>query len=261
MAQYKVEHLCGHTHTYQLYGKTSDRERKMEWLATLECPECRRKSEIAQLEADNSPITAKAIPTICETNHPEWVTLDIEFCGGTYNRRDDLKAMGAEYGEVLPNAGLFGLLSMRERKAWHKVCHLTADDVRRVLEKGDNSALVEAVRSAAGLTEDMAIELPGADDPNAALLIERMKAVIELDKQMAGLPPEPPLWSLRERMGKSGCRWNGKFYGRDGLTVYLDGVETKVPADLKAEWQESRKAHEKWQAMKDAMMAAAKQGE
>ena len=130
MAQYTVEHTCGHTYTYQLYGKTSERERKMEWLAGQDCPDCRRKAEIAKLEADNSPVIAKAIPTIGEGEHPEWITLEIEFQGGTYNRREELRSMGAEYGEAPANAGLFGLLSTKERKVWHKPCHLTADAAR-----------------------------------------------------------------------------------------------------------------------------------
>lgn len=45
MAKYEVTHACGHTHTYQLFGKTADRERKMAWLAEQDCPECRKAAE------------------------------------------------------------------------------------------------------------------------------------------------------------------------------------------------------------------------
>lgn len=50
----------------------------------------------------------------------------------------------------------------------------------------------------------------------------------------AALPPKPA--ALAERVGKPGARWNGKWYGRDGLRVYLDGDEVMVPADVKAAW-------------------------
>lgn len=52
MAKYEVTHTCGHTHTYQLYGKTADRERKMAWLAEQECPECAKRAREEQHKAE-----------------------------------------------------------------------------------------------------------------------------------------------------------------------------------------------------------------
>ena len=40
MAQYTVEHSCGHTQVHVLFGPTKDRERKLEWMATQPCTEC-----------------------------------------------------------------------------------------------------------------------------------------------------------------------------------------------------------------------------
>lgn len=45
MAKYEINHTCGHTETVQLFGKCSERERKIEWMERQECPECRRKHE------------------------------------------------------------------------------------------------------------------------------------------------------------------------------------------------------------------------
>lgn len=45
MAKYTVTHTCGHEVEYQLYGKHTERDRKIEWLSGQECPECRRKAE------------------------------------------------------------------------------------------------------------------------------------------------------------------------------------------------------------------------
>lgn len=48
MAKYEVKMACGHTHTVELFGKTSDRERKIKWLEENGiCPECKAK-EAAQ---------------------------------------------------------------------------------------------------------------------------------------------------------------------------------------------------------------------
>ena len=41
--KYMVEHSCGHCVEHELFGPTRDRERKIEWMATIPCPECREK--------------------------------------------------------------------------------------------------------------------------------------------------------------------------------------------------------------------------
>lgn len=42
MAQYTINHICGHTVTVQLFGAYKDRERRIAYLETLECEECRK---------------------------------------------------------------------------------------------------------------------------------------------------------------------------------------------------------------------------
>ena len=64
----------------------------------------------------------------------------------------------------------------------------------------------------------------------------------------AALPAKPA--TLAERVGKPGARWNGKFYGRDGLRVYLDGNEVQIPAEVKAAWDRE------WAAYNAAKKAA-----
>jgi len=61
MAQYTVQHACGHEHTYNLFGKMSERERKIEWLSEQECPACRRKAEKAALEEQNAALNLPAL--------------------------------------------------------------------------------------------------------------------------------------------------------------------------------------------------------
>ena len=47
MAQYTYPYLCGHGHgTVRLYGKESERQRKLAWYAdTFVCPECFKKQK------------------------------------------------------------------------------------------------------------------------------------------------------------------------------------------------------------------------
>lgn len=45
MAKYTVTHTCGHQHEYQLYGKHTERDRKIAWLEGQDCPACKRAAE------------------------------------------------------------------------------------------------------------------------------------------------------------------------------------------------------------------------
>ncbi len=40
MAKYTITYKCGHTAEVQLYGKESERKRKIKWYYTINCPEC-----------------------------------------------------------------------------------------------------------------------------------------------------------------------------------------------------------------------------
>lgn len=42
MAKYTINHTCGHQVTVQLFGKYADRERRIAYLETCECDECRK---------------------------------------------------------------------------------------------------------------------------------------------------------------------------------------------------------------------------
>ena len=41
MARYTITYKCGHTEEVQLYGKESERQRKIDWDKTNDCPKCR----------------------------------------------------------------------------------------------------------------------------------------------------------------------------------------------------------------------------
>lgn len=62
MAHYDVTYACGHTGTVELFGKGKDRESRLDWLATLDCPDCREKAHQAQ--------TAKSAAAAAELNFP-----------------------------------------------------------------------------------------------------------------------------------------------------------------------------------------------
>lgn len=45
MPKYNVIHNCGHAHECVVFGNKAERERKLDWLSSMDCPECRRKAE------------------------------------------------------------------------------------------------------------------------------------------------------------------------------------------------------------------------
>ncbi len=47
MAKYTAHHICGHDAELQLYGPGKERERRLRWLATVPCMDCKRAAEQA----------------------------------------------------------------------------------------------------------------------------------------------------------------------------------------------------------------------
>ena len=50
MAKYTITYKCGHTEEMQLFGKMNDRDRKIAWYATQDCPECKAAARAAAKE-------------------------------------------------------------------------------------------------------------------------------------------------------------------------------------------------------------------
>lgn len=55
MAKYKITYKCGHTAEVQLYGKYADREKKIAWYATINCPDCEASEQREKAEAAGLP--------------------------------------------------------------------------------------------------------------------------------------------------------------------------------------------------------------
>jgi len=59
MAKYNVKHSCGHVVEHQLYGKIKDRYKRIEWLETQICPDC-KAAEAAKANADLPRLSGSA---------------------------------------------------------------------------------------------------------------------------------------------------------------------------------------------------------
>lgn len=60
--KYDVTYGCGHQEVVELFGKTADRERKLAWMATAECPCCYRKRQIG-VEVDEVEMSYREYKT------------------------------------------------------------------------------------------------------------------------------------------------------------------------------------------------------
>ena len=224
MAKYTVEHACGHTHEYhQLFGPLKERDRKLEWLAEQDCPDCRREAELAKAMADETPVTAEIIPMLAYPHEPGTIELTIVFKGGTYRRKGELERIAC-YGELPAGSGLFGLL---------------------------NAGFLHVVSKHACLPDDIKPILPSEMTPDLALLEERMLQAIRESDALASLPKEPEVHELPDLLGVSG-HWNGKFYGKSGLDIYVDGNRMVVPADTKTRWEAEAAEHSAWLNSRDS---------
>lgn len=56
MAHYTITHACGHTETVELYGKTSERERRIQWLSEKLCNDCYAKPFSTKLNGSERQI-------------------------------------------------------------------------------------------------------------------------------------------------------------------------------------------------------------
>lgn len=58
MAKYDVTYSCGHTGVVELHGKSEERQKRLAYLRTIECPDCYRARQTAaavkQLDLDTS---------------------------------------------------------------------------------------------------------------------------------------------------------------------------------------------------------------
>lgn len=109
MAKYTVTHDCGHAQTHELFGKGSERERKLEWMKGTDCTDCWKEKQREARKA--RPVTAEVIYNMFSNGTYIAVT-----DGDTYAIKDALKAIGCRWMEYQDNNDFFGV--KQSRKAW-----------------------------------------------------------------------------------------------------------------------------------------------
>lgn len=207
MAKYNVTYACGHEGIVNLVGKTSERERKLDWLTYQNCWRCEKKEKD---EADaKKPI--KATVRMTGTVNDGKITLEIALTGGTINRKDDIKAAGFRWTE--PQAGVFNLLSTKvPDKCWVKnysvPLDVTEESLTELFRKNLEPLGVEE-------TESKISQIDVAMMKKSAEKEEEKK-----EKTNKLVKPEKP----ESHPTNKGGKWNGNYYGKKGnRNFYVDG--------------------------------------
>lgn len=245
------------------------------WMATQEgcCPTCYAKLKAAKRDAERAEATARAAEQSAAHNLPALTGTEKQVAWATTIRAQALNEALESHNGSLDNLNDVGrqvlaaaMAHMPTEATWWidrraDAEHLALeelecanwarmDDARRAAKMAEKRARVE--RNAPGIMGVTAkADLAAYERYERARLagrgsLEQRRA--DEDAKRATLPPVPA--KLADRLGKPGARWNGKFYGRDGLRVYLDGQECAVPAEVKAAWDAE------WTAYKAAKAAA-----
>lgn len=94
---YTVEYACGHYGDVELFGKGKDRESRLEWLATQDCPDCRECAHQAQTAKSAAAAAALNFPALRGTQKQvAWAeTIRMQLYNGWMKELDWLKKRAA----------------------------------------------------------------------------------------------------------------------------------------------------------------------
>jgi hypothetical protein len=249
MAKYNVTYACGHEGTVQLIGKTSERDRKLAWLATVDCPACARTKKLAAAQADETPVTIH----IKSTSHNVAgysMHLIAVAQGGTYREKENLKTLGFTFGAPQFDTGVFSLLSTkRPESVWSKVIEVRPADFDDVASLCKACGVIEGKIGNYEATLDiqpidLALLRKGIEKAEAEASEKAAQEAKDAERKAKIGSSALDIWIAQNHAGK---KWNGKVYGTDkyGYSIYLDGKETKIPAaimDAQKEWRAHRDA-------------------
>ncbi len=203
MAKYKVNYSCGHgSITKELFGKNSERERKIEWMeSTFVCPDCYKKDR-AEADAAAPKIAALAlVPGL-------GVTIQVVASGQIEANKTALTESGFSWQDKA--SGMMGYFSLSKPErvlAIHRTFENLAEMQEWVAKTGEIViALGYELKNNLGPIDTAWIS------EEFAKKAEKAKA-IENDPKPAPSPLRKRIMTLEK---SSGREWNGKIYGKKG---------------------------------------------
>lgn len=213
MAKYTVTYSCGHEGVVELFGKVSERERKIAYFEKSGlCRECYKKKMEEATKAEGLVFNASILPRVASSDGS--YLLNVWFSGDTKPLKDDIKAMGYKWSELETTTE--SMLSVNSSLFWNKV--VKADGIKAEVEAAQK--LGATIRVSQKFWSEIDCQI-------AARLQKEWK---EKHKKMEELrKPEPPTII-------KGCKWNGTIYGKSGnYSIYPNGEKTGISDEEAAE--------------------------
>lgn len=209
MAKYTVTMSCGHEDTVELFGKSAERERKIEYFKTNGlCKECYKKQMEEQQADKGFKFNATALPDVNHNNGE--IQLFVWFDGNTKPYKDAIKGLGG-YRWMECEAAINFFSVTRPEMCWGKTI--------------DQKDLPEEVKKAESIgAESSVAEVNLFSLAHYGIALEKHNAWLENAKKIAAIQkPEVPEIIMNHK------RWNQKVYGKAGYyAIYPDGVKVQI---------------------------------
>ena len=208
MGQYRVLMSCGHEQVVNLFGKETDRQRKIAYFEEKGlCAECYKEQKEEESRAEGLVFNASMLPEVDDKSGS--MLMAVWFSGDTKSHKEEIKSLGGyRWGERKSAKDYFfgadGLLCWKKvikmENLEEEICKATsigATDVR--VDNGLESAKCRLIAECAQK------DWKKRNDKLAALTKPTTPAIIK------------------------GHQWNRKTYGRPGnYSIYLDGEKVTI---------------------------------
>jgi hypothetical protein len=204
MSKYTIEYACGHQGDIQIFGGNSERQAKIEWMETRDCPECWKKAR--QEEEAAKPITYNIYCNGFIKDESGYPLIEIAITGGSYVYREKIKEMGYRYGEI--HGGFLDMFSPKHAKAWLKTVSFKNFDIEAIKKE------------CASFNGTLANKLSIIDMAN---LQESTLNAVFVDNEITKL--EKPVKPDCYPSGK----WNGLIYSNN--RIFVGGDEVSLSND------------------------------
>ena len=200
---------CGHEDEVALFGKSAERDRKIQYFEKFGlCKECYKQQKQEKEEAEPLSFNVSVLRYIDENNGE--ILLFAYFSGNTKPLKDEIKKLGYRWQTKDTADNMLGLDFRKPDLCWGKIIYpsefeaelLKAESIgaeKLVTEKGLATMLVQSV--AIGMQKEWK---------------KKHAAIAALEK-----PEIPEIIK--------GHKWNKKIYGRAGrYSIYPDGEKTEI---------------------------------
>lgn len=226
MAKYDILMSCGHVDEVVLFGKNTERERKIKYFEKSGlCKACYKKMMEEEAEKEGLQFNATVLPHINEKNGS--IVLNIWFSGNTKPYKDEIKALGGYRWSERKAANDF-FSTNRPPLCWNK--KIDFEDLEEEIIKA-TSIGAESVVSDSGLFA-MA---------HYQIALNKQKEWKETKEAIAAIE-KPVVPEILQ-----GCSWNQKIYGKSGhYSIYPNGEKVMISDDQAEEIERYLKEKEEY---------------